>query len=334
MNPPSVRLRTSITRSVAAASLGAALLLSGCGGGGDSGTAASTASSGEQAYDSGSSARDDTGTGGGAVKEGAPAEVRTGTDVAPIVTSQMLARTAALSIDVKDLQAAAAQVRNIATTAGGLVVSEKLASYDDGESESTLGLTGTITLQVPGTKLDTVLTDLSKVGTVRSRSLASEDVKSQVVDTESRLQTMRESVARVRALMGQATKLSDIVALESELSRRQADLESLEGQLASLKDRVAMSPVSVSLQRNGAAPPEDKPDNAFLIGLRNGWEAFSGAVAVILTILGALLPFAIIGGLIGWPLLTWWRRRRPAAPVAPVVATPAPAPEPEPAPTP
>ena len=37
--------------------------------------------------------------------------------------------------------------------------------------------------------------------------------------------TMQASVERVRALMSQATKLSEIVALEGELTRRQADLE-------------------------------------------------------------------------------------------------------------
>jgi hypothetical protein len=340
MNPTTARVRTSINRSVAAASLGAALLLTSCaGGGGDSNTAASGASaaSGFQGSDSGAASRDQSA--GGAVKEGAPADAKGGVDLTPVVASQMLARTAALSIDVKDLQAAAGRVRDIATAAGGLVVTEKLASYDYAPDDGTSsGLTGTITLQVPGSKLDAVLADLSKVGTVRSRSLSSEDVKGQVVDTESRLDTMRESVARVRALMGQATKLSDIVALESELSRRQADLESLEAQLASLKDRVAMSPVSVSLQRIGATTPEDGPDNAFLVGLRNGWEAFAGAVAVILTLLGALLPFAIIAGLVGWPLVTWWRRRHPRNPMPPTAtqpaAAPAPAPEPEPAATP
>jgi hypothetical protein len=340
MNTTRARVRTTITRSVAAASLGAALLLSGCGsGGGDANSAASapSAAAGAQGASSGGAARDLSSAGGTPLKEGAPADAKSASDLTPIITSQMLARTAAMSIDVKDLQAAAGRVRDIATAAGGLVVSEKLASYDTAPDGASAGLTGTITLQVPGTKLDGVLSDLSKVGTVRSRSLSSEDVQGQVVDTQSRLDTMRESVARVRALMGEATKLSDIVALESELSRRQADLESLEAQLTSHKDRVAMSPVSVSLQRTGAVTPEEKPDNAFLVGLRNGWEAFAGAVAVILTLLGALLPFAIIAGLLGWPLLTWWRRRHPRT-QQPPTATPAPAapaaPEPEPAATP
>ncbi len=347
MNPDRTRLHSTLSRSVAAATLGAALLLSGCAGGSDSSTSGGAAEPGAPAgADQGSSYSEGSTASGadGKAVDGRSVGGKPAADVSPIVASQMLARTAGLSLDVKDLAQAAAKVRTIATVAGGLVVSEKLAS-DTGYSPQgstteppDLGLLGTITIQVPGAKLDGVLTDLGKVGTVTSRVVSSEDVKSQVVDTQSRLQTMRESVARVRALMGQATKLSDIVALESELSRRQADLESLEGQLASLKDSVAMSPVTVTLQRTGTAPAEETPDNAFLVGLKNGWDAFAGAVAVILTILGALLPFAIVAAIVGGPILLWWRRRRatapagapagPAGPPAPP-GPPAPAPAPE-----
>ena len=307
--------------------------------GSDSSSAGAPADASEQQQEGGTAARGDSEVASGDVARPAAKDA---TSVSPVV-SQMLARTAALSLDVKDLEAAAAQVRAIATTAGGLIVSEKLSSrtYGDSGEASTTGLAGTITLQVPGDKLDTVLADLSKVGSVRNRAVSSEDVRSDIVDTESRLKTMRESVARVRALMGQATKLSDIVSLESELSSRQADLEVLEGQLASLKDRVAMSPVTVSLQRTGVVADEEdqQEDNAFVVGLRGGWEAFSGAVAVLLTILGALLPFAIVGGLIGWPVVLWLRKRAAArkealARPAPPTAAPEPAPEPEPAPTP
>lgn len=336
MNAHRSTARSTVTRSIAAASLGAALLLSACGGGSDSGASSANVGSAEVA-DGGAFSRE-------AAPEdrsgaaGAAADTSVAPPAAPVVAPQMLARTASLSLQVKNLEDAAARVRAVATSAGGIIVSEKLASYDVASPEErTWGLFGTITLQVPADRLDAVLADLSKIGTVRDRGVSSEDVKTQVVDTESRLETMRESVARVRALMGQATKLSDVVALESELARRQADLEALQSQLASLKDRVAMSPVTVSLQRDGAPAPEEEPENAFLAGLRSGWAAFAGAVAVLLTVLGAVLPFALVAGLIGWPILVWLRRRRtaatpPAAPAAPAAQETAADPEPTPVP--
>ena len=57
--------------------------------------------------------------------------------------------------------------------------------------------------------------------------------------------------------MDQATKLSDVVTLEGELSSRQADLESLLAQQASLKDRTTLA--TITLDALGAA---EKPEAA------------------------------------------------------------------------
>ncbi len=80
---------------------------------------------------------------------------------------------------------------------------------------------------------------------------------SQIVDTQSRLATMRVSVARVRGFLDNAKDLTQVVTLEAELTRRESDLEALEAQLASLKGSVARSPVQVSLTTQPAVivPP-------------------------------------------------------------------------------
>jgi hypothetical protein len=65
-------------------------------------------------------------------------------------------------------------------------------------------------------------------------------------------------------------------------------------------------------------PPGALDDAGFLTGLKGGWHALVGFVVVLLTVLGALLPFLAAGTLLGVP--TWFavralvRRRRAAAP--------------------
>jgi hypothetical protein len=172
---------------------------------------------------------------------------------------------------------------------------------------------GEITVSVPADRLDRALADLSEIGTVIRRESTSENVQAQYVDTESRVKTMRASVDRVRALMARATDIAQIVVLESELSRRQADLESLEAQLASLKDRVARSPIRVSLTTDTGVLAED-PGTGFLAGLKGGWKAFTASVVVLLTVVGAVLPFALVAAALGLPLWLVIRRRRPRTP--------------------
>lgn len=245
--------------------------------------------------------------------------------VARAASAQLLARTASMSMTVTDLAEAAARARGVALAAGGQVSQENLQTGPgpDPSSPATPSTggsrpegTGTMVLQVPGDKLDVTLDALSRIGTVADRQIGTEDVTGQVVDTQARLATMKESVARVRALMARATKLSDIVTLEGEVSRRQADLESLESQLDSLRGRVAMSPITLTFW-TGSAPAPAERTTGFLGGLASGWHAFTAATTVLVTALGAVLPFGILAAVVGIPLLALVRRRRAAQAVPP-----------------
>jgi len=179
---------------------------------------------------------------------------------------------------------------------------------------------GTLTLSVPSDRLDTALDQLGKIGTVLARNTSSQDVTNQYVDTQSRLKTMTASVERVRALMSQAKDLGQVVTLEGEVSRREADLEALQSQLDALKTSVERSTLTVSLNTSSAAS-EPVTNDGFVAGLRSGWNAFTTSAAGLLTATGAVLPFAIFLALVGGPI--WWTLRRRLASRPPI--TPAPA---------
>jgi len=238
--------------------------------------------------------------------DGSAASAAKAAAVAPAVYDRKLARRADISVTVPDVDAAAAKVRVIAASAKGLVVAEAISSEPD---DPALGGFSTITISVPTDELDATLDRLAELGKVHSRNASTDDVTAQYVDTESRVKTMQASVARVRALMSQATKLSEIVALEGELTRRQADLEATEAQLAALDDAVALAPVEVRLSTDEKVLEKEDDDTGFLAGLTAGWTAFTGSVTVLLTAIGAVLPFAVVAALVLVPLVVWLRRR-------------------------
>jgi hypothetical protein len=230
---------------------------------------------------------------------------------------ESLARRASVALQVKDIGQAVARVRSVSAAADGLVLSENIGTVAGDtpvQPSARVSATtyGEITISVPSTKLDSVVADLGQVGTVIRSTSSSEDVGSQIVDTQSRLETMRISVDRVRGYLADAKDLTQTVAMEAELTRREADLEALEAQLASLKGSVARSPIQVSLTTQpDVIVPKKADDTGFLAGLRSGWDAFSGSVTVVLTVVGAVVPFAVLVAVVGLPL--WWvvRRRRP-----------------------
>lgn len=197
--------------------------------------------------------------------------------------------------------AAAGAVRGVAGTAGGFV-----AGADGGGSALT------ITLRVPADQYDSVLDRIAALGAVTARTENSQDVTAQIVDVNSRVASLTASVERVRALLGQATDIADVIAIESELATREADLESLQQQQAALQGQVAMSTVTVGLSavtRPAAGSTEPAPpDNGFMAGLTSGWDALLQFLTWLGTLLGGLLPWLpLIAVVVG---VLWWAGRR------------------------
>jgi hypothetical protein len=217
---------------------------------------------------------------------------------APALLPRSVVRTAQLDVRVADVKRAATSAERIVLGAGGVVAGEQL---DRGGAS--------LQLQVPPNALTATLGQLAGLGHEQSRRLGTEDVTEQVVDLESRLATQRRSVARVRALLDQATNLTDVVRLESELSKREADLESVEARRRTLSGSVSMATVTLSLHADARHDPVAAV--GFSDGLRGGWRAFTATARVTAATLGAVLPFLPLVLVGGWIVLRL--RRRSAA---------------------
>ena len=242
----------------------------------------------------------------------APAAPSAPNSAAPLpnaAAGRSLVYTATLTVRVKDVAAATAEAERLASANAGFVGDEKSTS---GTVPNVAGITqSTVTLRVPADKFDSVLSQLGTGGTVEQQSRSASDVTDQVVDTGSRITSAEASIARITELMKSASGLTDVVSLEGELSRREADLESLKARLASLQDQVQLSTITVTYlvpEAPGTKPAVPKKQNALQRGLHDGWVAFVDVVKVLLIVVGALLPFLVVAAVLWWPVrrfLTW-----------------------------
>jgi Domain of unknown function (DUF4349) len=240
-----------------------------------------------------------------------------------LVDDRAIIFTGSVTVRVTDVDDAAARVATIATAAGGFVGADKRTS-DNQRSEATL------TLRVPSGKFGGAVDEVAKLGKQESRDINTDDVTEEVVDLDAKITSQQASVARTRALYSQAKTISEIVSVEAELGKREAELATLQARKRKLDDLTTLSTITATLLGpDAAAPakPKDDGDKAgFLAGLRTGWHGFLGALRIILAVLGFLLPFAAVlavpAGVIWWLYRT--RRRREVPAPAPAVATPAP----------
>jgi len=264
-------------------------------------------------------------------------EDKGGTDgsVDAVVSDRSVIVRADMTVEVEDLAPATDQLGGIASRYGATIESQTTSAgggypvepqYDENgmalcpESGCpTSYASSTTTLRVSNDDVDAMIADLRMLGVVASSYRTSQDVTAEVADVDARLETAEASLARVRALMEQATSITDVVTLEAELSRRQADLEALQARQRALADQTAQATVTVRLVAEGApVAPED--ETGFVAGLEAGWEAFTAAAVLALTLLGAMLPFLLV--LVPVGLLVWWLVRRSRTPAAPPAETP------------
>jgi hypothetical protein len=233
---------------------------------------------------------------------------------APIVKTlvvQALIRTADLTVEMphgRSLTAPADQAEQIALAAGGQVFADERSG---GPSPM-----ASLTLKVPGEALGGVIDKLAALGKEKARRTSTQDVTGQVADVDSRVRSAQASIAQLRVLFDRAVKVGDLIALENELSQREADLEALEAQQRALEAQTAMATVTLHLTTAGAAPVTHKhhATGGFVGGLRNGWQAFGSAAGAVATAVGAVLPFLLLALVVGAAALALRRRFRSVAP--------------------
>lgn len=223
-------------------------------------------------------------------------------------TDRALIRTGDVALRSDDVATARFEVKKVVARHAGEVSQDNTEADEDGEAERAL-----MVLRIPVADFDAAMDDIESVGDLIDTSTTTDDVTTKVIDTLVRVRLQRRSIDRISQLLDRARSLRDIVSIERELSRREADLGSLEKRQTYLSDQTAMSTITVSLER----PPEkkaeekkkEKEDPGFVSGLKSGWHALTAVTAGVLAVAGAVLPFAALAVLVGMTL--WVVRRRP-----------------------
>jgi len=206
---------------------------------------------------------------------------------------RQIVTTGYATITVDEPADAATEVATLVERAGGRVDSRTEYAPDDtnGERES-----AELTLRIPATALTSTIESLKKLGDVQEISLSSDDVTAESQDLDARISALRESVDRLTSLLATAKDTKVLIELETAISDRQGNLESMEAQQRLLADQVAMSTVSLTLVSTADAPVKD-PDT-FWSGLGTGWSSLVAFFSGVLVVAGVLLPWIVLVGVI------------------------------------
>jgi hypothetical protein len=237
----------------------------------------------------------------------------------PASTSPLIARTASLSLVVKDFSAIQAAVKAVVSRHSGYIGELNTSTPPDAAK------TFSATLRVPSAQLEPALAELKQLGRADQESQAGEEVTKQYVDLAARLKNSRATEERlVGVLRNNTGKVKDVLEVENEISRVRGEIEGMEADRRALQTRIDFATITLSVTEEYKASLNGAPSstgtrlhNAFVTGYHSVVENVIGLVAWLLEAGPTLLLWAV---LLFFPVRRAWRRMRRAFTSQPKVA--------------
>ena len=182
---------------------------------------------------------------------------------------------------------------------------EKHKGYtsSDQEYKSIGRVSNTIVIRVPAKNFDLLLNDATKgVTKFDSKNIEVKDVTEEFLDIHARLRTKKVLENRYLELLKKAKSVTEILEVEKQIGQLRSEIESIEGRLNYLKNKVSLSTLTMTFYQS--IPNETKFGNKFKNGFKSGWNNFIWFFVFLTNI----WPFILIGiGLIFG--IKIWRKR-------------------------
>ena len=115
------------------------------------------------------------------------------------------------------------------------------------------------TLRIPQVNMDTVTNAVDELGNVLSLRRSAVNVTAQFIDTESRVTALRIQEERLLYMLGEATRIADMLEIERRVSDVRFEIERLTSSLMNLQNQVNFSTISLTIieVEEYTEPPEE-----------------------------------------------------------------------------
>jgi hypothetical protein len=122
---------------------------------------------------------------------------------------------------------------------GGYIANDNVFSNED-------RITHRLTVRVPADKFDQLLRRISESAEkIDRKNISVIDVTEEYIDIEARIKTKKELENRYKELLVKAKTVEDLLSIEKEIGTLRTEIESIEGRLRYLQDRVSLSSLTI-----------------------------------------------------------------------------------------
>lgn len=167
------------------------------------------------------------------------AESNTPTKEIPQNIEQKIIKEGNLRFETNDLTVTYTQIQNA-------VKSYNATIQNDIEGKDYQSVFRRIIIRVPSENFDVFIQSISKgVVYFDNKEITSQDVTAEYIDIDARLKAKKVLENRYLELLKKATKVSEMLEIEKQLSNIREEIEAKEGQLNYMQNRVTFSTITV-----------------------------------------------------------------------------------------
>jgi hypothetical protein len=222
-------------------------------------------------------------------------------------SAPMIVRTAALSLTVQDFEKARTYLDEILARHRGYLGGLQISSPSD-QGRVLNGV-----LRIPVGQMDSALIALKRLGRVDTESQNGEEVTAQYVDLQARLANARNTEQRLTEVLQQRTgKLSDVLAVETEIARVRGEIESMEAERKSMATQVAFATLNLTLTEDYKPQLQTVPPSTLRQFRNSAVEGYQTMAAGLIGLVNAALfcgPSLLLWlGIAFFPVRYAWRR--------------------------
>lgn len=207
-------------------------------------------------------------------------------DSETLETEQKIIKEGNIRFETNDLEATYTQIQKA-------VKNQNATIQNDTEGKDYNSIFRKLIIRIPNQKFDVFLTEVSKgITYFDNKEITSQDVTAEFIDMSARLKAKKVLENRYLDLLKKANKVSEILEIEAQLSTIREEIESKQGQLNYLQNRVSFSTLTIEFYKPVAGESGVTSSYGMKIwtAIKSGFNSISSVFIVLISI----WPFLII----------------------------------------
>ena len=215
---------------------------------------------------------------------------------------QKIIKTADISFEVKNYKDTRTAVMSLTKNLGGYIGNEN-------QINNNYQIENSMTIRVKSENFDKLVDGiLAQAVKIDNKTINAEDVTSEFVDAEARLKSKKEAEEQFAQILKKANSINDILAVQEQLRAIREEIESYQGKLKYLNDKVNYCTINIKFYEKADYIPTPETGLFYRVSKAfvTGWQ---GVVAFFIGLI-YLWPLILISFLTLYFIMKLAKRRK------------------------